>query len=344
LTVRIQRQSYQQQFCSQVLDRAAAMPGVLAAGAASNLPMTGQDWGQNLTVVGRPFRGDQDYVWACHRVASRDYFRTIGMRLFKGRSFSAGDTQDRPPVAVVNEAFAKKAWPDEDPVGKRFRIGDYPQNAGDPVAVIGVVSDAKYLGLADEPYPEMFFSMEQGGATNAMTFVFRTTQDPHGLAGRVRSIIREIDPNQPITKVSTVETLMAESVAPQRLTMLLGGIFAALALVLAGTGLYGVISYSVAQRTHEIGLRMALGATRADILRMVLRRGLVLAGAGVTAGVILAASAASMMSSLLYGVRPHDPTVFVGVPGLLFAVAVLASYLPARRATKVDPMLALREA
>jgi len=342
LTVRIQRQRFQEQFCSQVLDRAAAVPGVLAAGAASNLPMTGQDWGQNLTVDGRPFRGDQDYVWACHRVASLDYFRTIGLRLLIGRLFSAGDTRDRPPVAVINEAFAKKAWPDENPVGKRFRIGDYPEHASDPIAVIGVVSDAKYLGLADAPFPEMFFSMSQGGATNGMTFVFRTTQDPYALAGRVRGIIRAIDPNQPITKVSTLETLVAESVAPQRLTMLVGSMFAALALVLAGTGLYGVISYSVAQRTHEIGVRMALGAPHNRVIRLVVAQGLELTLVGLALGLAAALAFGQLLAGLLFDVSPRDPLILAGVSVALALIALAASYLPARRAAGTDPLSALR--
>jgi len=342
LTVRIQRQSDQKQFCSQVLDRAAATPGVLAAGAASNLPMTGQDWGQNLTVEGRPFRGDQDYVWACHRVASLDYFRTIGMRLLKGRLLSAGDTWDRPSVAVINEEFAKKAWPNEDPVGKRFRIGDYPKYAGDPVAVIGVVSDAKYLGLADAPFPEMFFSMNQGGATNGMTFVFHTAQDPYALVGRVRDIIRAIDPNQPITKVSTLEAVVAESIAPQRLTMLLGGIFAALALVLAGTGLYGVISYAVAQRTHEIGVRMALGAAHNHVIRLVVAQGLELTLAGLALGLAAALAFGQLLASLLFDVSPRDPLILAGVAVALALIALAASYLPARRAAGTDPLSALR--
>ncbi len=342
LTVRILRQRQQAQFCSAVLERAATAPGVVAAGAASNLPMTGQDWGQNFTVEDRPFRGDQDYVWACHRVASGDYFRAIGMRLLKGRLFSTGDTRDRPTVAVINEAFAKKAWPNEDPVGKRFRIGDYPEHAGPPIAVIGVVGDAKYLGLADEPFPEMFFSMDQGGATNGMTFVFRTAQDPLNLVATIRSIIRAIDPDQPIMKVGTLETLVAESVAPQRLTMLLGGIFAALALVLAGTGLYGVVSYSVAQRTHEMGVRMALGARGKEVVRLVVGQALALTLAGTAVGLAAALAFGRVLGSLLFRVSPRDPLILGGISIALVAVALGASYVPARRAAQSDPVSALR--
>ncbi len=342
LTVRIQRQRYQEEFCSQVLERSSAVPGVVAAGAASNLPMTGQDWGQNLTVEGRPFHGDQDYVWACHRVTSLNYFRTIGMRLLKGRLFNAADSGDRPQVAVINEACAKKAWPNEDPVGKRFRIGDYPKRAGDPIAVIGVVADAKYLGLADEAFPEMFFSMDQGGATNGMTFVFRTVGDPHALIGTVRGIIRGIDPDQPITKVSELETLVADSAAPQHLTMLLGGVFGVLALVLAGTGLYGVVSYSVAQRTHEIGVRMALGAPQARVVRLVVMQVMRLTMSGLALGLAAALGAGRLLSSLLFDVSPHDPAILVGVSVVFGAIALVASYAPARRAAATDPLAALR--
>jgi len=341
LTVRIQRQRNGMQFCSQVLERASAIPGVLTAGAASNLPMTGQDWGQNLTVEGRPFRGDQDYVWACHRVATLNYFRTVGMRLLKGRSFSMEDTRERPHVAVVNEAFAKKAWPNEDPVGKRFRIGDYPKYSGNPIAVIGVVSDAKYLGLAEEPFPEMFFFMDQEGAASGMTFVFRTARDPHGVIGAVRDIVRTADRNQPITKVSTLETLVGESVAPQRLTMLLGGIFAALALVLASTGLYGVISYSVVQRTHEIGIRIALGAPNRRVVGLVVAQGMELTLVGVALGLGSALAAGRLLVGLLFDVSPRDPLILGGVVVGLAVIALAASYLPARRAVRTDPVSAL---
>ncbi len=342
LTVRVQRPQHWAEFTSQVLERAAAAPGVIAAGAASNLPMTGQDWGQNLTVTDRPFRGEQDYVWACHRVVSPGYFRAIGMRLLKGRLFGAADTPEAPHGAVINEAFARKVWPNENPVGKRFRIGDYPENAGRPIPVIGVVSDAKYLGLADAPYPEMFFSMDQEGASKSMTLIFRTARDPYALAGAVRGIVRAIDPNQPITKVSTLETLVAESVAPQRLTTILGGIFAALALLLAGTGLYGVIAYAVARRTHEIGVRMALGASTSQVVRLVLMQGLRLTLAGLAIGIAGALVLGRLLAGLLFRVSPRDPLILAGVTGALVALALAATYIPARRAAAVEPMAALR--
>jgi putative ABC transport system permease protein len=341
LTVRIQRQRYQKQFCSQVLERVATLPGVVAAGAASNLPMTGQDWGQNLTVEGRPFRGDQDYVWACHRVVSLNYFRAIGMRLLQGRSFRAADTPGQPPVVVVNQAFARKAWPNGSPIGKRFRIGDY-NRAGDPITVIGVVADAKYIGLADDAFPEMFFSMDREGATNGMTFVFRTAQDPHALIGSVRGVIRAVDPDQPITKVSELESLVTESSAPQRLTVLLGGIFGILALVLAGTGLYGVISYSVAQRTHEIGVRIALGATPPSVLRLVVVQGLQLTLAGIALGLAAALALGRLLRGLLFHVSPYDPVILAAVSGAFAVIALAASYVPARRASETDPSSALR--
>lgn len=341
LTVRIQRQRYQAQFCTQVLERTVTLPGVLSAAAVSNLPMSGQDWGQNLTVADRPFHGEQDYLWACHRIASLNYFRTIGMRLLKGRSFSPADSRDRPRVAVINETFAKRAWPNEDPIGKRFRIGDHP-NANDPIPVIGVVADAKYLGLAGETYPEMFFSMDQEGATNGMTLVFRTAQDPRALIDPIRGLIRAVDPEQPITKISELETLVAESAAPQHLTMLLGGIFGVLALAMAGTGLYGVISYSVAQRAHEIGVRMALGASPQRVVRLVVVEGLELTLAGLALGLTAALGAGRLLSGLLFKVSPRDPMVLAGVSVVFAVIALAASYLPARRAAETDPLSALR--
>ena len=343
LTVRIQRQRYQAKFCDDLLARAGAVPGVVAAGAVSNLPMTGQDWSQNLTVEDRPFRGDRDYVWACHRVASLEYFRAIGMRLLAGRVFDRTDTRDRPHVVVINEAFAKKAWPNENAVGKRFRIGDYhPDRTNPPYEVIGVVADARYSGLADQPYPEMFFCVNQEGATNGMTFVFRTARDPRTLTGAIRGIVRSLDADQPIAKVSTLETLVAESVAPQRLTMLLGGIFAVLALVLAGTGLYGVISYSAVQRTHEIGIRMAIGAPVGRVVRLVIMQGLGLAASGLIAGVAAILVLGRLLAGLLFDVSPRDPWILAGGCAVLGGIALAASYIPARRAAKTDPLEALR--
>ena len=342
LAVRIQGQRHLQAFCSAVLERAAAIPGVLAAGAASNLPMTGQDWGQNLTVVGRPFRGEQDYIWATHRVTSLTYFQTMGMRLLKGRSFSSEDTRDAPRVAAVNETFARKAWPGEDPIGKRFRIGDYPKYAGDRITVIGVVADAKYMGLADEAWPEMFFSMHQEGAPNGMTFVFRAARDPRVLLGAVRDVIHDIDPNQPIAKITTLETLVDESAAPQRLTTLVGVLFGLLALVLTGTGLYGVVSYSVSQRTHEIGVRMALGAPQGSVVRLVVAQALELTLVGLALGLLAATTFGRLLSGLLFQVSPHDPLILTGVSVAFAAIALAAGYLPARRAAKTDPLSALR--
>jgi putative ABC transport system permease protein len=342
LTVRVQGQRDPRRFYTQVLDRAANLPGVVAAGIASNLPLTGKDWGQNLTVEDRPFRGDQDYVWACHRKVSLDYFRTIGMRLLKGRSYTAADTRDRPAVAVVNEAFAKKAWPNEDPVGKRFRIGDYPKYAGDPIAVIGVVADAKYIGLDEAAFPEMYFSTDQEGTTNGMTFVVRTSRDPHTLIGAMRGIIRAADPNQPIGKVSELKDVVAESAAPQHLTVLLGGIFGLLALVLAGTGLYGVISYSVAQRTHELGVRVALGASQARVVQLILVECVKLTAAGLGLGLAAALGAGRLLSGLLFKVSPHDPLILAGVSVTFAAIALAAGYGPARRAARTDPMASLR--
>ena len=342
LTVRVDRVRSEAEFCLRVVDGIGALPGVRAVGAASNLPMTGQDWGQNLTVEGRPFRGDADYVWACHRVVTRGYFHAIGMRLLAGRLFGAADTRDRPEAAVINQTFADKAWPNEDPIGKRFRIGDYPKFANDPVTVIGVVADAKYRGLADDPYPEMFFSMEKDGAIHNTTFVIRAARNPTALAGSVRAIIQGIDADQPITAVGTLDDLIGRSVAPQRLTMLLGTMFSLLAMMLAGTGLYGVISYSVSQRRQEIGIRMALGAVRGQVMRLVLAQGLGLAISGVGAGIVGTLVLGQYLNGLLFQVTARDPLILAGVGGLVLAIAAVASYFPARRAVEEDPMAALR--
>ena len=274
-------------------------------------------------------------IWAAHRQATAGYFRAVGIPLLRGRSFEASDWySDR---GVISEAMAKQYWPGEDPIGKRFGV-----NCSDSPChwqtVVGVVGDVKELGPAAEPAIAMYF-MEN---MDDMTLVVRATEDPTRLVGDIRQIVHSIDPNQPVGDVRTMESLASESVAPQRLTMLVSILFAALALVLAMVGLYGVISYSVAQRTHEFGVRVALGAERRDILKLVVGQGSRMVLVGVGAGVLGALALTRFVSSLLYGVKPTDPLTFLGVTLLLIAVALLASYIPARRATKVDPLVALR--
>jgi len=336
LTVALQRRGqHMEHFYGPVLQRISALPQVRAAGIINFAPLTGGGWGQDITIEGRPPRAPGDLIWAAHRQATPGYFRAMGIPQLRGRAFQESDWWS--DNAIVSEAMAKQYWPGENPIGKRFGV-----NCSDSPChwqtVVGVVGDVKELGPAAEPAVAMYF-MEIG---DEMTLTVRGMQDPTRLVADIRQIVHTADPNQPIGDVRTMESLARESVAPQRLTMMVSLLFAALALVLAMVGLYGVVSYSVAQRTHEFGVRLALGAERRDILKLVVGQGsrVILAGVGV--GILGALALTRYVSSLLFGVKPADPLTFLSVTLLLIAVALLASYIPARRATKVDPLVALR--
>jgi putative ABC transport system permease protein len=336
LTVGLHRpgQHMGDRFYDPVLQRITALPQVRAAGIINFAPLTGGGWGQDIEIEGRPHSA-RGSIWAAHRQATSGYFRAMGIPLLRGRMFEESDWWS--DNAVVSEAMAKQYWPGENPIGRRFGV-NCSNSPCDWKTVVGVVGDVKELGPAAEPAIAMYF-MEN---MNDMTLVVRATQDPTRLVGDIRQIVHSIDPNQPLGDVRTMESLASESVAPQRLTMLVSILFAVLALVLAMVGLYGVISYSVAQRTHEFGIRMALGAERRDILKLVVGQGSKLIFIGVGLGILGALGLTRFVSSLLFGVKPTDPPTFLAVTVMLVAVALLASYIPARRATKVDPMEALR--
>jgi len=337
LTVGLHRpgQYVGERFYEPVIQRITALPQVRAAGIINFAPLSGGGWGQDIIIEGRPPRARGDSIWAAHRQATAGYFRAMGIPLLRGRSFEESDWWS--DSSIISEAMAKQFWPGEDPIGKRFGV-----NCSDSPChwrtVVGVVGDVKELGPAAEPAIAMYF-MEN---MDDMTLVVRATQDPTGLVADIRQIIHSIDLNQPIGDVRTMESVAAESVAPQRLTMMVSVLFAALALLLAMVGLYGVISYSVAQRTHEFGIRMALGAGRADILRLVVGQGskMIFVGAGL--GILGGLALTRFVSSLLYGVKPTDLPTFLIVTLMLIGIALLASYIPARRASKVDPLVALR--
>ena len=338
LTVGLHRpgQHMGERFYEPILQRISALPQVRATGIINFAPLTGGGWGQDIVIEGRPPRAPGDTIWAAHRQATAGYFRAMGIPLLRGRSFEQGDWWGS--NAIISASMAKQYWPGEDPIGKRFGVncGDSPCH--DWNTVVGVVGDVKELGPAAEPAVAMYFLENM----DDMTLVVRATDDPTKLVGDIRQIVHSMDPNQPVGDVRTMESLASESVAPQRLTVIVAVLFAALALVLAMVGLYGVISYSVSQRTHEFGIRMALGAERKDILRLLVGQGSRVILVGVGLGSLGALALTRFVSSLLYGVKPTDPLTFLGVTLLLIAVALLASYIPARRATKVDPLVALR--
>jgi predicted permease len=322
-------------FYQEILERLAALPSVHAAGAINLRPLSGSDWNQDIIIEGRAPRPRGDYIWAAHRQVSLGYFRAMGIPLLNGRSF-VGNEQNK-SVAVISEAMAKRYWPGENPVGKRFGV-NCSETKCNWISVVGVVGDVKELGAIADPVAAMYFPE----ISREMTLVVRAVQDPINLLADVRGIIRSVDPDQPIADVRTMENIVSDSVAPQRLTMLIAGLFAALALLLAMIGLYGVISYSVAQRNHEFGIRMALGAEKGDILHLIVTQGLRLAAAGIIVGMAGTLALTRVLASLLFRITATDPLIFGAVALLLVGPTLLACYIPARRATHVDPVVALR--
>jgi putative ABC transport system permease protein len=269
-----------------------------------------------------------------------DYFKAMGIRLSHGRLLTERDTRDSPHVAVINETMAKKIFPDEDPIGKRITF-DGGENNPDWYEIVGVVGDVKQYGLDQatpmqtyEPYTQQTFS--------SMTLVARASGDPTNLTAAIRNAVLQLDKEQPIANVRTLDQILSTSVAQQRFSTLLLGVFAAVAMSLAAVGIYGVLSYAVTQRTQEIGIRVALGAARRDVLRLVVGQGMRLALIGMAAGLAVAFALTRLMSTLLFGVSPTDPMIFGSIALLIVTVALLACWIPARRATKVDPMVALR--
>ncbi|HWT02781.1 MAG TPA: ABC transporter permease [Pyrinomonadaceae bacterium] len=321
----------------QVLRRVAALPGVEAAGAASLLPLGGRDSYNVFQIEGRaPFAAGQGPN-VRSQVVSPDYFRAMGIQLRRGRSFTEGDTKDSRQVVIINEAFARRHFSGEDPVAERLVIGDEP-----PREIVGVVGSVRHRGLEEEPQPEFYVSYLQAPRSRLSLVVRAASIDPAKLADAVRGAVREVEKDQLVGEVRTMDTLVAHSVAPRRFQMLLMGSFAAVALLLAGVGIYGVMAYAVTQRRHEIGVRLALGAQRGDVIRLVVRQGMTPALLGAGIGLIGAFAGTRVIESLLYGVSAGDPLVFAGVSVLLLLTALLACYLPARRATGIDPAIALR--
>jgi putative ABC transport system permease protein len=269
---------------------------------------------------------------------SADYFRVMRTSLVKGRVFTESDAQGAQGVVIINQSLERMVFNARDPLGQHVSFGPTPASW---MEVVGVIRDARDSSLEREPGPEIFVPYLQQPSFS-MTFMLRTGLDPETLAGAVRKAVESVDKNQPLSDVKAMDQVVANSAAPRRFRMLLLGQFALIALVLAAVGIYGVIAYSCSRRTHEFAIRLALGAERSDILKIVIRQGVSVALSGVCIGVVGAFALTRFIASLLYGVKPTDPETFVGVSLLLIGVALLASYIPARRATKVDPMVALR--
>jgi putative ABC transport system permease protein len=329
-------------FFERLTARIEALPGVTSVGGVMGLPLSGMRFNISFKVEGRPDAAPGQQPAMEVRVATADYFRTLGVPLKRGRLFTEADTADAARVVVLSEAAAKKFFPNEDPLGKRIDMGwtreDESRAGGE---VVGIVGDVKELGLDEEFPAEIYLPMRQW-PVGRMAIVARTAVPPLTLAGEVKQAVQELDANLPVNEIRTVEAVVAESIAQPRFYMLLLGAFAAVALVLAAIGIFGVMSYTVSQRTREIGIRMALGAQGGSVVSMVVRQAMVLASAGLIVGLLAAVALSRTIATLLFDMSPTDPATFATVTGLLAGVAFLASYLPARRAASVDPIEALR--
>jgi predicted permease len=328
-------------FYTDLVRHVEALPGVQSAAVTNWIPLVLQGDTVGISIEGRPDPGPAERPDVVTRVVSPHYFATMGIELLQGREFGEQDRVGPGAVVVISETMARRLWPGEDPIGKRIT----PGRADDPddwCEIIGVVKDVRQFQLDADPKPQMYFTYEQAEFFAPNHLVVRTNVEPQSLAATVRGTVWEIDKDQPVSNISTMEEILSESVARQRFSTLLLGIFAAVALVLAAVGIYGVMSYTVAQRTREIGIRMALGAQSGDVLKLVIGQGMRLALVGVTVGLIGAFALTRLMQSLLFDVSATDPVTFVVIAFLLTAVALLACYLPARRAVKVDQTVALR--
>ena len=323
------------------LQKLRALPGVESAGITETVPMGGATESTALRIPAHPAADPNDRPYSNYTMASPGYFVAVGTPLLRGRDFLESDTADSMPVTIINSAMAKKYWPGEDPIGKQ--VG--PLSRLYPVAtVIGIVADTKRLSLREEPPPEMYVPYTQKVWPSLLTMdvVLRTKVDPVSAAAAARETIHSVDPDLPLANIATLETLVDGSMTQQRFAMFVLGAFGALALLLASIGMYGVISYSTMQRTQEIGIRMALGAQRRSVVAMVLGHGGRLASLGIAIGLIAALAMGHTMASFLYGVRPTDPLTLAAVSLLLLTVALVACYVPARRAMRTDPVIALR--
>ncbi|MGB7022175.1 MAG: ABC transporter permease [Candidatus Acidiferrales bacterium] len=329
-------------FWQEVLDRVRALPGVEDAAVGTVIPLAGEHSRTDITVEDMALPKPGNYPHPDYHEVSPGFISTLGIPLLRGRTFTDTDKQGAPLVGMVNARLAQQYWPNRDPMGRRFMFG-HPSAKNPPkwLTVVGVVGDTKLYGLASPSRLEVYVSSLQYPESH-MNLVVKSRIDPSALTSAIRGAVASIDKDQPIFAISTMNQLVRDSLGTRRITLILLGAFSGLALVLAAIGIYGVISYSVAQRTHEIGIRMALGAQHRDVLRMILRQGATIAVAGVAIGVVVSLGLTQLMSSLLFSVSAADPLTFAGVAILLVLVALLACYIPARRALRVDPMVALR--
>jgi predicted permease len=335
-------------FYRQLLEKISALPGVTSAGAINHLPLAGDLWDRWLHVEGRPSDKPSDGFGAIYRVCRPGYFQTMGIPLIRGRDFTDQDKLNAPGVVVINEQLARDQWPGEDPVGRRITFEDTGTNAM-WFTIVGVVKNVKQGNWSEDVHNEIYlpfqhspFLSDPAGQFSSMTLVVRTSTNPLGVLNAARNAVWSLNGNVPVSSVTTLEQVVSDAVWQPRFNLMLITLFAVLALTLACVGIYGVMAYTVTQRTQEIGIRMALGAGNGDVLKLVLGHGIKLALLGAALGLTGAFGLTRLMTSLLYQVKPGDPVTFVCVPALLLLVTLFACWLPARRAAKTDPLVALR--
>ena len=324
-------------FYARLYERLAAIPGAKSVALSDNPPLSGNNGQSPYAVIGRALPPLGDRPLAVRHLVSPNRFALLDIPVKLGRDFNERDTPTSPPVIIINEAMAKQLFPGEDPLGRRLVTGMAQMEA----EVVGVVADTQTVDLVTEPVPEMYYPVLQR-PENFTGILIKSDVDPTTIAAGVRAALKEVDPGIPLTNTGTMQEFVDQSVADRRLTLMLLVMFAGLALVLASLGVYSVMAYSVARRSGEIGIRMALGARPADVQKMVISQGMVLAAAGIAIGIAAALAVTRLMNALLFEVRASDPTLYIGITLLLALVAVAACWLPSRRAARLDPMLALR--
>ncbi len=323
-------------------ERLAAIPGVTASGAVRRLPLTGSPGFETLSLVGRPSVEDGPSWNAQYQVASAGFFDALSVPIKAGRKFNERDGESSPPVAITNERMAQLFWPDEDAIGQQVQVGNFPDNANPVMTIVGVVGDVRQASLVEDVNPQLFVPRQQAGAiyggfvTRVSTLAVRADTDPSATILSVRNAIGELDPNLPLANIQTMQHVLSRSMSDERFTSTVMGLFSGLALILGAVGIYGLMAYSVAQQTREIGVRMALGADGRSVRQAVVKHGLILSMTGIGIGLLVALGLSRFMSGLVFNLGVRDPFVFGSIPLLLFVTSLLAAYLPARKAAAVD--------
>jgi putative ABC transport system permease protein len=328
-------------FYSKVLEKLSSVPGVQDAGLINTLPLDkGPTTG--FRVDGRPVTTRDKWPMVNYRAVTPDYFRAMGIPVLQGRTYTQRDDTNAPNVMIVNQQTVREIFPDENPIGKRITFGSVDQNR-QPIwfEIVGVVANVRSLELREESTPEIYFSALQD-YWPAMSLVVRSNVEPASLAGSVRQVVSEVDKSVPVSQVKTMDRVVSESITQPRFNLFLLVLFSTVAMLLSAAGIYGVTAYTVSQRTHELGIRLALGAQVSDVLKMILGQGMAVIGVGLMLGLVAAFGLMRLLRSLLFGVGENDPLTFVAITLVLLIVALIACYIPARRATKVDPLEALR--